>query len=78
MRLHYMDTDSMVMSLSKPIDELVLPGREQEWAVGKSKWFVVDPKCPDQKREPGGSNFILCLICPFLNFFPFNTFIKDC
>ncbi len=43
----------MVLSLSKPLDELVLVGRESEWETQKSKWFVLDPNCPDQKREPG-------------------------
>ena len=43
----------MVLSLSKPLDELVLAGRESEWNANKSKWFVLDPDCPDQKREPG-------------------------
>ena len=52
-RINYMDTDSMVMSLSKPLDELVLPGRESHWETHKSTWFVTDPSCPDQIREPG-------------------------
>lgn len=52
-RINYMDTDSMVMSLSKPLDELVLPHRQLYWEAQKSKWFVIDPDCPDQKREPG-------------------------
>ena len=66
-RINYMDTgnvfvvdlifdqfsDSMVMSLSKPLDELVLPGRESLWTSQKPNWFVTDPDCPDQKREPG-------------------------
>ena len=43
----------MVMSLSKPLDELVLPGRESIWKAQKPNWFVTDPDCPDQKREPG-------------------------
>ena len=43
----------MVLSLSKPLDDLVLAGRESEWNAQKSKWFVLDPDCPDQKREPG-------------------------
>ena len=43
----------MVLSLSKPLDDLVLAGRESEWNAKKSKWFVLDPDCPDQKREPG-------------------------
>ena len=43
----------MVLSLSKPLDDLVLAGRESEWNANKSKWFVLDPDCPDQKREPG-------------------------
>ena len=41
------------MSLSKPLDELVLPGRESIWKAQKPNWFVTDPDCPDQKREPG-------------------------
>ena len=41
------------MSLSKPLDDLVLPGRESIWGSEKPKWFVTDPDCPDQKREPG-------------------------
>ena len=52
-RLHYMDTDSFVMSLSKPLDELVLPGHESIWEAQKPNWFVMDPDCPDQQREPG-------------------------
>ena len=43
----------MVMSLSKPLDDLVLEGRESEWEDQKSTWFVTDPDCPDQIREPG-------------------------
>ena len=43
----------MVLSLSKPLDELVLAERESVWNSQKSKWFVLDPDCPDQKREPG-------------------------
>ena len=53
LRLNYMDTDSLVISLSKPLDELVLPHRQAAWEKEKSKWFVMDPDCPDQKREPG-------------------------
>ena len=58
LRLHYMDTDSFVMSLSKPLDELVLPGRESIWEAEKPKWFVMDPDCPDQQREPGLFHFL--------------------
>ena len=54
-RINYMDTDSIVMSLSKPLDDLVLPHRKAVWARTKSQWFVMDPKCPHQKREPGKS-----------------------
>ena len=43
----------MVMSLSKPLDELVLPDRESIWKAQKPNWFATDPGCPDQKREPG-------------------------
>jgi hypothetical protein len=53
-----MDTDSFVMSLSKPLDELVLPGRESIWEAEKPKWFVMDPDCPDQQREPGLFHFV--------------------
>ena len=42
-RLHY--TDSFVMTLSKPLDERVLPGREQHWQADKPKWFLMDPNC---------------------------------
>ena len=52
-RINYMDTDSMVMSLSKPLNELVLPGKQEEWEQRRSTWFVTDQNCPDQKREPG-------------------------
>ena len=48
-----MDTDSIVMSLSKPLDELVLPHRIGVWKRVKSKWFVINPECPHEKREPG-------------------------
>lgn len=41
------------MSLSKPLDDLVLEGRQTEWDNNKSAWFVTDPDCPDQLREPG-------------------------
>ena len=41
------------MSLSKPLDSLVRPGKEMLWAREKKNWFVMDPDCPDQKREPG-------------------------
>ena len=61
MRLHYMDTDSFVLSLSKPLDDLVLPGREQNWQAGKPEWFVMDPNCCDQQREPG--KFLLFFSC---------------
>ena len=49
-RLHYTDTDSFVVSLSKPLDDLVLPGRESVWEREKPKWFVMNPECPDQQR----------------------------
>ena len=32
--------DSMVLSLSKPLDDLVLAGRESEWNAKKSKWHT--------------------------------------
>ena len=52
-RINYMDTDSIVMSVSKPIDDLVLPHRKGVWQRTKPKWFVMNSKCPHEKREPG-------------------------
>ena len=52
----------MVMSLSKPLDQLVLPGREAQWEAEKPNWFVLDPNCPDQKREPGLNLIWLAMI----------------
>ena len=58
------------MSLSKPLDELVLPGRESQWKAEKPKWFVIDPDCPDQQREPGSlSGFSLVIFQFFLRAF---------
>ena len=62
-----MDTDSFVMSLSKPLDELVLPGRESVWEAEKPKWFVMDPDCPDQQREPGVFHFFIITLIEYLN-----------
>ena len=66
LRLNYIDTgmilsfspiiiiifflDSMVMCLSKPLDEMVLPGKERSWEHHKKKWFVQDES---QLRTPG-------------------------
>ena len=47
------DTDSFCLSLSKPLDEMVLPGMESSWAENKPKWFVMDVSNIDQLREPG-------------------------
>lgn len=47
----------MIMSLSKPLGELVLPDKQAEWEQESSRWFVTDPNCPDQKREPGETAF---------------------
>ena len=47
----------MVMALSKPMDDMVLPGKERSWQYHKKKWFVLDPET--QLREPGKSLSIL-------------------
>ena len=57
-----MDTDSIVMSLSKPLEKLVLPHRQAAWDKEKSKWFVLNPDCPDQKREPGVYNDSISIV----------------
>ena len=41
----------MVMCLSKPLDNMVLPGKEKSWQHHKKKWFVLDLET--QLREPG-------------------------
>lgn len=46
------------MSLSKPLDELVLPHRKGVWERTKPQWFVMNPNCPHEKREPGKIRFI--------------------
>ena len=43
--------DSLVLSLSKSLDEMVLPGKEASWEHNKRKWFVLDTAT--QLREPG-------------------------
>ena len=53
MRLNYTDTDSFCLSMSKSMDEMVLPGMEESWCRMKKIWFVIDEKCIDQLREPG-------------------------
>ena len=39
------------MALSKPLDDMVLPGKERSWQHHKKKWFVLDTET--QLREPG-------------------------
>ena len=58
LRLNYIDTDSMVMSLSKSLDEMVLPGAERSWLHHKKKWFVLNET---QLREPGTYHFLLSM-----------------
>ena len=53
------------MSLSKPLNELVLPDKQAEWEQGRSVWFVTDPNCPDQKREPGENKITSLLLTLF-------------
>ena len=40
------------MSVDK-IDDLILPEHRSKWQEIKKKWFVLDPTCPYQSREPG-------------------------
>ena len=54
LRFNYMDTDSFCLSLSKSLDDMVLPGMEDSWRQNKPKWFVIDESDIDQLREPGG------------------------
>ena len=67
-RLCYMDTgeflaleilfgllcfsDSLVMSQSKELEEMVKPEMRENWEEEKKKWFVLDDSI-DQQREPG-------------------------
>ena len=53
LRFNYMDTDSICLTLSKPLDDMVLSGMESSWLENKPKWFVMDESCIDQLREPG-------------------------
>lgn len=48
-----MDTDSFCLSLSKSLDDMVLPDMKDSWRQNKSKWFVIDESDIDQLREPG-------------------------
>ena len=40
----------MVLSKSKSLDDMVLPGKERSWEHIKKKWFVLEPS---QLRTPG-------------------------
>ena len=42
----------MAMSV-ETVDDLILPEHYKKWTTIKEKWFVLDPKCPYQAREPG-------------------------
>ena len=53
LRFNYMDTDSFCLSLSKSLDDMVLPGMEDSWRQNKPNWFVIDESDIDQLREPG-------------------------
>ena len=54
LKLLYTDTDSLFLALTKPLNELVKEEKRDAWEsfVYKS-WFVRDPECIDQVREPG-------------------------
>ena len=45
-------SDSLVMSQSKELDEMVKPEMRDNWEEEKKKWFVLDDSI-DQQREPG-------------------------
>ena len=44
--------DSLVMSQSKALDDMVKPEMRENWEEEKKKWFVLDDSI-DQQREPG-------------------------
>ena len=54
MKLLYTDTDSFFFATTKPLTELVIPEKNSEWNESVySKWFVRDPDCIEEIREPG-------------------------
>ena len=91
-RINYMDTgnkclrnlklkqilDSLVMSLSKPLDDLVLPGRQSHWEAGRPKWFVMNPDCPDQKREPGKLKQYFIIMTTLIIYKFYTILFQDC
>ena len=48
----YVFLDSLVMSQSKELEEMVKPEMRENWEEEKKKWFVLDDSI-DQQREPG-------------------------
>ena len=49
--------DSLVLSLSAELDEIVRPNMQENWTREKPQWFVLDDSI-DQKREPGKIFFL--------------------
>ena len=42
------------MALSKPINEIILPEKREQWfSQIRPKWFVIDENDIDQARFPG-------------------------
>ena len=53
-KLLYTDTDSVFLSMTKPIQELVYEHKLEEWNSHVfADWFVRDPTNIDEIREPG-------------------------
>ena len=53
-QLLYTDTDSIFLAMTKPLEELVLIDKKEEWnARVRSEWFVLDESDINQIREPG-------------------------
>ena len=54
LKLLYTDTDSLFLAMTKPIDELVNDEKRANWhSKVYPEWFVRNPDCIEQVREPG-------------------------
>ena len=53
-KLLYTDTDSVFLTMTKPINELIYEHKRAEWDSHVfSKWFVRNPTNINEIREPG-------------------------
>ena len=47
------DTDSLAVSLTDDVENLIKPEKKNDWPMLKKKWFVIDLNNPRDLRFPG-------------------------